>query len=136
MTVFRVQGGTRPLASRQLIAIDESDNPVISRTTLNISIGDPARADDFLSKRPGANVTSFDVPLWMGSFIDEQAIPPAGYRTNPANQGGLAPRVVDPTTPGRSYELPDICAKSLEEVAVPGSGAKLRRVVLHEHNGC
>lgn len=95
---------------------------MIGRTTLNISVGDPAHAEYFLSKRPGANITSFDVPHWMGNFIDEQAIPQAGYRTNLANQGGLAPKVVDPTTPGRSYELPDIWAKWLEEVAVPGSG--------------
>lgn len=122
VTVFRVQGGTPPLASRQLITIDENGNPVISRTTLNISIGDPAHAEYFLSKRPGADITSFDIPQWMGDFIDEQAVPQAGYRTNPANQGGLAPKAVDPTTPGKSYELPDIWAKWLEEVAVPGSG--------------
>jgi filamentous hemagglutinin len=122
VTVFRVQGGTPPLASRQLITIDANGNPVISRTTLNISVGDPVHAEYFLSKRPGADITSFDVPKWMGDFIDEQAIPQAGYRTNPANQGGLAPKLVDPTTPGRAYELPDIWAKWLEEVAVPGSG--------------
>lgn len=122
VTVFRVQGGTPPLASRQLITIDANGNPVIRRTTLNVSIGDPAHAEYFLSNRPGADITSFDIPQWMGDFIDEQAVPQAGYRTNPANQGGLAPKVVDPTTPGRSYELPDIWAKWLQEVAVPGSG--------------
>lgn len=121
-TVFRVQGGTPPDASWRHIAIDSNGNPVISRTTLNISIGDPAHAEYFLSKRPGADITSFEVPKWMGDFIDEEAIPQAFYRTNPMNQGGLAPKVVDPTTPGRSYELPDIWAKWLEEVAVPGSG--------------
>ncbi|MBW8848497.1 MAG: hypothetical protein JF607_26475, partial [Burkholderiales bacterium] len=122
VTVFRVQGGTPPLASRQLIDIDANGNPLISRTTLNVSMGDPVHAEYFLSKRPGANITSFDIPKWMGDFIDEQAIPQAFYTKNPANQGGLAPKVVDPTTPGRSYELPDIWAKWLEEVAIPGSG--------------
>ncbi|WP_280190170.1 hypothetical protein [Delftia sp. PS-11] len=122
VTVFRVQGGTPPLASRQLITIDANGNPVISKTTLNVSVGDPVHAEYFLSKRPGADITSFDVPKWMGDFIEEQAIPQVGYRTNPANQGGLAPKLVDPTTPGRSYELPDVWAKWLEEVAVPGSG--------------
>lgn len=122
VTVFRVQGGTLPHASRQLITIDANGNPVISKTTLSVSVGDPVHAEYFLSKRPGAHVTSFDVPRWMGDFIDGQAIPQFGYRTNPANQGGLAPKLVDPTTPGRSYELPDVWAKWLEEVAVPGSG--------------
>lgn len=122
MTVFRVQGGTPPLASRRLITIDANGNPVISRTTLNVSIGDPAHAAYFRSKRPGADIASFDIPQWMADFIDAQAIPQFRYTSNPANQGGLAPKVVDPTTPGRSYELPDVWAKWLQEVAVPGSG--------------
>jgi len=126
MTVFRVQGGTPPLASRQLISIDENGNPRISRTTLNISIGDPTHAEYFLSKRPGANITSFDIPKWMSDFINDQAVPQAGYNTNPANQGGLAPKVVDPTTPGRSYELPSVWAKWLQEVAIPGSGKVMK----------
>lgn len=59
---------------------------------------------------------------WMGDFIEEQAIPQGNYRSNPSNQGGLAPKLVDPTTRGRSYELPGIWAEWLEEVAVRGSG--------------
>lgn len=77
---------------------------------------------EYLSKRPAADITSFDIPKWMSDYIDEQAIPQAGYRTNSANQGGLAPKLVDPTTAGRSYELPDVWARWLEEVAIPGSG--------------
>lgn len=41
---------------------------------------------------------------------------------NPLNQGELAPKHVDPTTPGRSYVLPLVWAEWLEEVAIPGSG--------------
>lgn len=121
-TVFRVQGGTPPLASRRLIAIDDDGNVRINRTTLNVSVGDPAHAAHFLEKRPGADIASFEIPKWMDNFIAEQAIPQLGYRTNPANQGGLAPKVVDPTTPGRSYELPGAWAEWLEAVAIPGSG--------------
>ncbi|QKJ48894.1 hypothetical protein G9394_10115 [Proteus vulgaris] len=44
------------------------------------------------------------------------------YRTNPLNQKGLAPKIVDPTTPGDSYEFPNVWAKWLEENAIPGSG--------------
>ena len=58
----------------------------------------------------------------MMDFIDENAIPQAGYRTNPLNQGGLAPKHVDSTTPGKSYELPPIWAEWLEEVAIPDTG--------------
>ncbi|WP_189525243.1 putative Ig domain-containing protein [Nostoc sp. 'Peltigera membranacea cyanobiont' 232] len=122
VTVFRVQGGEPPLASRRHIVIDANGNPKINRTTLNISIGDPSHAEHFLSRRPGADITSFEIPNWMADFIDSEAIPQANYRTNPLNQGGLAPKVVDPTTPGLSYELPSIWAVWLEEVAIPGSG--------------
>jgi hypothetical protein len=59
--------------------------------------------------------------LWMADFIEESAIPQAGYRTNPLNQRCYS-SVSDPTTPSRSYELPSIWAEWLEEVAIPGSG--------------
>jgi len=121
-TVFRVQGGTPPKASRNIIAIDADGNPTIQSTTLNISIGDPVHAEYFQSLRPGSKIVSFEIPAWMDSFIQENAIPQAGYRNNPLNQGGLAPKIVDPTTPGRSYELPSVWAKWLEETAIPGSG--------------
>jgi len=121
-TVFRVQGGTPPKASRNIISVDADGNPTIQSTTLNISIGDPAHAAYFQSLRPGSKIVSFEIPAWMDSFIQETAIPQAGYRNNPLNQGGLAPKIVDPTTPGRSYELPSVWAKWLEETAIPGSG--------------
>ena len=121
-TVFRVQGGTPPRASRNIIAIDADGNPTIQNTTLNISIGDPAHAAYFQTLRPGSSIVSFEIPPWMDGFIQETAIPQAGYRSNPLNQGGLAPKIVDPTTPGRSYELPSVWAKWLEENAIPGSG--------------
>jgi hypothetical protein len=117
-----VQGGTPPLASRQHIVLDSNGNPRINKTTLNISIGNPEHAQYFLSKRPGAEVTSFEIPKWMDDFIQGEAIPQANYKLNPLNQGGLAPKIVDPTTPGRSYELPSIWSKWLEETAIQGSG--------------
>ncbi|WUR11020.1 PAAR domain-containing protein [[Empedobacter] haloabium] len=121
-TVFRVQGGTPPRASRNIISIDADGNPTIQSTTLNISIGDPVHAEYFQTLRPGSKIVSFKIPAWLDSFIQETAIPQSGYRSNPANQGGLAPKIVDPTTPGRSYELPSVWAKWLEENAIPGSG--------------
>ncbi len=122
-TVFRVQGGDPPLASRQHVVLDADGNPRINRTTLNISIGDPEHAQYFLSqRRPGAEITSFEIPKWMDDFIQGEAIPQANYRANPFNQSGLAPKIVDPTTPGRSYELPPVWAEWLEETAIQGSG--------------
>ncbi|HHW9100459.1 TPA: hypothetical protein ACU3BL_004442 [Salmonella enterica] len=122
-TIFRVQGGVPPNASRFRIVIDEFGDPQIQSGTLNISIGDSSHAQHFLDIRGGnAQVVSFEVPKWMTDFIEENAIPQVGYRTNPLNQGGLAPKIVDPTTPGKSYELPSVWGEWLQEVAIPGSG--------------
>ncbi|MCY7338150.1 MAG: RHS repeat-associated core domain-containing protein, partial [Chamaesiphon sp.] len=121
-TIFRVQGGTPPYASRNHISFDSDGNPLINKTTLNISIGDLKHAEYFLGKRPGARIFSFEIPKWMDEFIQSEAIPQLNYNSNPANQNKLAPKIVDETTPGRSYELPSIWAKWLEETAIKGSG--------------
>jgi hypothetical protein len=121
-TVFRVQGGTPPKASKRLIEIDDDGNPLINKSTLNVSMGDMEHAKHFQKARPGSEIVSFDIPKWMDDFVQEEAIPQLNYKKNPLNQGGLAPKVVDPTTPGRSYELPSIWAEWLEETAIKGSG--------------
>jgi len=121
-TVFRVQGGVMPNASKTLITIDADGNPIIRNGTLNISIGDSSHAAYFQTLRPGGTVTSFEIPTWMDNFIQENAIPQFDYRSNPLNQNGLAPKIVDPTTPGRSYELPSPWGQWLQENAIPGSG--------------
>lgn len=64
---------------------------------------------------------SFKLPKWFDDIIKEYAIPQQGYRTNPNNMGRTAPKIVDPTTPGRSYELPTFWADLIEEYAIKGS---------------
>lgn len=120
--MFRVQGGVMPNASKTLITLDADGNPIIQGGTLNISIGDASHAQYFQTLRPGSTVTSFEIPSWMDDFIQENAISQDFYRSNPLNQGGLAPKIVDPTTPGRSYELPAPWGQWLQENAIPGSG--------------
>lgn len=122
VTYFRVQGGIPPKASRKLIDVDADGDVSIKNGTLNISTGDSTHADYFLSKRPGAQVYEFEVPKWFDDFVRENAIPQQNYNANPMNQGGLAPKTVDPTTPGQSYELPPIWTTWLNEVAIPKSG--------------
>lgn len=39
-TVYRVQGGVMPNASKTLITLDANGNPIIQNGTLNVSIGD------------------------------------------------------------------------------------------------
>jgi len=125
-TIFRVQGGTPPKASRNHIEIDANGNPLINKTTLNVSIGDVEHAKYFQSLRPGSEIVSFEAPKWVDDFIQSEAIPQANYRSNPMNQNGLAPKIVDPTTPGRSYELPSIWTEWLEETAIKGSGKVIK----------
>lgn len=122
--VFRVQGGKMPDASWPRISIDGAGNPHISNDAfLNISIGDPSHAEYFLrERRPGGQIVSFEIPAWMDEFIQENAIDQYKFNKNPRNQGKLAPKIVDSTTPGRSYELHQIWGTWLEEVAIPGSG--------------
>jgi hypothetical protein len=120
---FRVQGGTPPNASRVRIHVDDAGDVTFSAGTLNISRGDMAHAAYFQSLRPGSSITSFRVPKWFDDFLVGMSVRQKGYRSNPANQGGNAPKVVDPRQPGMSLELPPIWAGWLNEIVVKGSGS-------------
>ncbi|MCU1733732.1 MULTISPECIES: hypothetical protein, partial [unclassified Pseudomonas] len=80
-TVFRVQGGRMTKASRELISINDAGDPVIKKGTININIGGFEHAEYFLGLRPGAKITSFEVPQWMDDFIQREAVGQYGYRT-------------------------------------------------------
>jgi filamentous hemagglutinin len=114
-----------PKASRPLISIDGANNIIIENSTITVSAGTPEHAYYFQQLRPGSTITKFEIPKWLDDFIIEYAIPQKNYQSNPLNQGRLAPKIVDPTTPGRSYELPSIWAGWLQENAIPGSGTIL-----------
>jgi hypothetical protein len=123
VSYYRVQGGTPPKASKELISVDKSGNIKIKEDTLNVSKGSREHAEYFSKNlRPGSEIVEFKIPKWLDEFIEDNAIPQLGYKTNLKNQNGLAPKIVDPTTPGTSYELPSIWSKWLEENAVSGSG--------------
>lgn len=69
-----------------------------------------------MNKRGGdAQIVEIDVPKWFDDFLQENAIPQAGYKSNILNQGGAAPKITDPLTPGNSYELPAPWIEWLEE---------------------
>jgi len=69
-----------------------------------------------LEKRgKGAGIVEVEVPKWFDDFIREYAIPQYKNTINPLNQGGMAPKIVDPTTPGTSYALPAPWIEWLEE---------------------
>lgn len=125
---FRVQGGIPPKASKVLITIDGSGNASFKNATINLSVGDTKHAEHFMSLRPGSELVKFEVPQWFDDFLKSNAIPQNGYKLNPANQGGLAPKIVDPTTPGTSYELPPVWSRWLNENAVKGSGQVIKKL--------
>ena len=127
VTYRRVQGGTPPNASWTRITVDESGNIKIpnKKANLNVSTGNDEHAKYFLSKRgSNAEIVEFDIPTWLDDFLQENAINQKGYRKNPLNQGGTAPKIVDPTTLGNSYELPAPWIEWLEEYGKNGRRIK------------
>lgn len=90
-------------------------------SNLNVSSGNDAHAKYFLKKRgPNAEIVEFDIPKWLDDFIKEYAIPQKGYKSNILNQGGTVPKIVDPKTPGTSFELLAPWIEWLEEYATNG----------------
>lgn len=102
--------------------IDSDGNVYINRTdkNLNISIDGGEHSQHFLNNRPGADIYEFEVPKWFDDMVQEYTIPQAGYKNNPLNQGGNAPKLTDPTTPGKSIEFPPPWIEWIEEYATNG----------------
>ncbi|HEL2651878.1 TPA: hypothetical protein T0G97_002091, partial [Streptococcus suis] len=122
VTYRRVQGGSTGTAiSQQRIAVNSDGTISISKhnKNLNISIDNGEHAKHFLAKnRQGAELVEFEVPKWMDDFRKEYTVPQTDYKTNPNNQGGMAPKLTDPTTPGHSIEFPSPWVEWIEEYAV------------------
>ncbi|MFK4474793.1 phage baseplate assembly protein gpV [Paenibacillus sp. RC73] len=122
VTYYRVQGGIKPNISWERIKKNDDGSITIKKdVNVNISTGNIEHAKYFLKeKRPGGEIVAFDVPKWLDDFVKETAIPQTGSKKNPLNQGGSAPKVVDPSTPGNSYEFPPIWSEWFEEYSKNG----------------
>lgn len=122
VTYRRVQGGGKVTAKSQSRIDINSDGTIsISKQDkdLNISIDDGEHSAYYLkNKRPGGEIVEFEVPKWMDDFRKEYTVPQTGYKTNPNNQGGMAPKVTDMTTPSHSVEFPAPWVEWIEEYAV------------------
>lgn len=55
--------------------------------------------------------------MWFDQFLKKYSIQQQGYRRNPQNMDGTAPKRVDPSKPGMAYELPPPWVEWLEEYA-------------------
>ena len=88
---------------------------------LNISIDNGEHSQYYINdNRPGADIYEFEVPKWLDDMVKEYTIPQAGYKNNPLNQGGSAPKLTDPTTPGTCIEFPAPWIEWIEEYATKG----------------
>ena len=126
-TYRRVQGGIPPNASRKRIIVREDGKVHIPDkvANLNVSTRDDSHAQYFLKIRgETAEIVEFEIPEWLDQLIADHAIKQKGYNQNPANAGGTAPKIVDPTTPGLSYELPAPWIEWMEQYGTKGRVVK------------
>ena len=122
VTYRRVQGGAGNQSSQQRVVIDSEGNVYINKKdrNLNISIDNGEHSQYYINNRPGADIYEFEVPKWLDDMVKEYTIPQAGYKSNPLNQGGSAPKLTDPTTPGTCIEVPAPWIEWIEEYATKG----------------
>ncbi len=122
VTYSRVQGGTPPNASRYRIYVNADGSISIPNKSadLNVSVGTEHAGYFQAIRGENSEIVRFDLPKWFHDFINESAIKQFGYGSNPLNQGGTVPKIVDPTTPGLSYEFPPPWIKWIEEYATNG----------------
>ncbi|PGS88467.1 hypothetical protein COD09_30080 [Bacillus cereus] len=89
---------------------------------LNVSTGKD-HSEYFKNKRPDSYIVEFGVPPYVDDLIRENAISQNRYKTNPLNQGGSAPKIVDKGIfdkygfEGVAYELPTPISQWLVEYA-------------------
>lgn len=123
VTYRRVQGGAGNQSSQPRVVIDSEGNVYINKKdrNLNISIDNGEHSQYYINNnRPGADIYEFEVPKWLDDMVKEYTIPQAGYKNNPLNQGGSAPKLTDPTTPGTCIEFPAPWIEWIEEYATNG----------------
>ena len=123
VTYRRVQGGTGDQSSQYRVLIDDEGAVYINNksSNLNLSIDNGEHAQYYVeNRRQGADIYEFDVPKWFDDIVQEFAVPQAGYKLNPNNQGGAAPKLTDPGTPGRCIEFPAPWIEWIEEYSSNG----------------
>ncbi|ECB9722140.1 hypothetical protein FL869_13680 [Listeria monocytogenes] len=123
VTYSRVQGGD----SKNLLLVNDDgtlslNNNWKSDHNLNVSTGKD-HAKYFKEKRSNSYIVEFEIPKYLDDLIKENAISQNGYKINPLNQGGTAPKIVDKGVfekfnfEGTAYEIPDPITQWLAEYA-------------------
>jgi len=119
VTYSRVQGGTPPNASRLRNFLNEDSGISIPNKSANLCVSVGCDHAEYFQgiRGGGSQIVQFDVPKWFDDLVNENIVDQYGYRSNPLNQGGTVPKLVDPTTPGVSYEFPLTWIRWNEEYA-------------------
>ncbi|MBA4538756.1 hypothetical protein H1Z61_16890 [Bacillus aquiflavi] len=124
VTYSRVQGGD----SKELLIVNNDgtlswNNNFKKDHNLNVTTSQE-HSQYFQNKRGSDSyIVDFEVPKYLDDLIKENAISQKGYKNNPLNQGGVAPKIVDDTVfqkhgfSGVAYETPDPINKWLIEYA-------------------
>ncbi len=118
-TVYRVQGGVPPAASRARIGIGSSGEMTVSGDgMLFVTFDDLGRAEAFVStNRPGASIVAFDVDPTFVTQVRNAAVPMRQAGNFPG-----APQVADPLQTSGSFGLPSEWISRLQDAAIPGTG--------------
>jgi RHS repeat-associated protein len=116
--VYRVQGGTPPAASRARISIGATgEMEVQGKAMLHVTFEDAGHSRYFLTRRPGAEVVSFEVDRSLINQVRTSAVRQAQARAFPG-----MPQIDDPTRSASAFGLPLQWHRQLESAAVTGSG--------------
>ncbi|GDY13291.1 hypothetical protein LBMAG53_21690 [Planctomycetota bacterium] len=111
-TVFRVQGGVLPNASKIRFALDESGGvTILGDEMLFININQEARALEFLARRgAGASLVRFKIKPEYLDKLRKLAVPQRAGRQYPGR-----PQAVDPTRAPDQFGIPNNMFKELIE---------------------
>lgn len=110
VTYYRVQGGQGPnpndVSRYRVDILDDGSIKINGDKPLNVSADGGVHAEGYLkNNRPGGEVYEWDMPKWFDDMVNEYIRPQANFKSDPLNQGGLAPSLNDPTKKGVCYEF-------------------------------
>lgn len=117
--LYRVQGGTPPLASQSRIGIGPSGEMTIEGSNmLFVTFDDLGRARAYVAaNRPGAEIISFDVDAAFVADVRASAVPEFEARMSPG-----VPLIADPSKTNSSFGLRADWIDRLAEAALEGTG--------------
>jgi RHS repeat-associated protein len=117
-TIFRVQGGTLPNASKVRFVINDAGNvSILGRDMLFVNLGQKGRALEFLAKRgENAQLISFEIKAGFAQKLRSIAVEQRLSKLFPGR-----PIKVDPTKAPDQFGIPSNLFNELQENIIPDS---------------